>query len=64
MHKLFPFDETGVASRSSQILIAIETNRGWYAKNNIKPGAQLDMQALKAAIIERGFSVASYAIED
>lgn len=64
VHLLFPFDETGVASRSSNILIAIETNRDWYTKNNIKPGAQLDMQALRAAIVERGFSVATYAIED
>lgn len=64
IHKLFPFDETGVASRSDQILIAIETNRDWYVNNEIRPGAQLDMAALKAAIVERGFSIAAYAIED
>lgn len=64
IHKLFPYDETGVASRSEQILIAIETNRGWYAKNGISPGALLDMEALKAAIVERGFSPDTYAIED
>jgi len=64
IHKLFPHDETGVASRSRQILMAIETNRDWYAKNGISPGARLDMEALKAAITERGHSIATYAIED
>jgi len=64
VHKLFPYDESGVASRSDQILIAIETNRDWYADNNVRPGAQLDMESLRAAIIERGFSPANFAIED
>ena len=64
IHKLFPHDETGVASRSPQILMAVETNRGWYARNGISPGAQLDMKALKAAITQRGLSIATYAIED
>lgn len=64
VHKLFPFDESGVASRSDQILIAIETNRDWYAGNNVRPGAQLDMESLKAAIKRRGFSPAGFAIED
>ncbi|PXA03423.1 DUF192 domain-containing protein [Coraliomargarita sinensis] len=64
VHPLFPFDETPVASRSRQILIAIETNRGWYAKNGVKPGAQLDVEALKAAITKRGFAPTQYAIED
>lgn len=64
VHKLFPFDETPVASRSTDILIAVETNRGWYAENGISPGAQLDMEALKEAITRRGFPVAKYAIED
>ena len=64
VHKLFPYDETTVASRSQQILIAIETNRGWYAENDINPGAQLDMIALKKAITERGFSTTPYPFED
>jgi len=64
VHKLFPYDETGVASRSDQILIAIETNRGWYAKNGIRPGAQLDTESLKAAITKRGLAPTAYAIED
>lgn len=64
VYKLFPYDESGVASRSDQILIAIETNRDWYADNNVRPGAQLDIESLKAAITKRGFSPASFAFED
>lgn len=64
IHKLFPYDETPVASRNQQVLIAVETNRGWYAGNDINPGAQLDMKAMKAAITQRGFSPTAYLIED
>ena len=60
IHKLFPYDETPVASRSREILIAIETNRGWYAANDIQPGAQLDMAALRSALSQRGFSSEAY----
>lgn len=60
IHKLFPFDESPVASRSREILIAIETNRGWYAANDIQPGAQLDMEALRSALSKRGFSPEAY----
>lgn len=64
IHQLFPYDETPVASRSPQILMALETNRGWYDKNGIKPGARLDMEALKAAIAARGHSLDTFALED
>lgn len=64
IHKLFPYNETAVVSRSQRILMAVETNRGWYAGNGIGPGAQLDIEALKAAIVKRGFSPETYAIED
>ncbi|MFU8849234.1 MAG: DUF192 domain-containing protein [Opitutales bacterium] len=64
VHKLFPYDESPVASRSQEILIAIETNRDWYARNGIAPGARLDMEALKAAITKRGHSIANFALND
>lgn len=64
IHKLFPFDESPVSSRSREILIAIETNRGWYGRNEITPGARLDMEALKAGITKRGHSLANFAFEN
>lgn len=64
VHKLFPYDESPVVSRSPQILIAVETNRGWYAENEINPGARLNMEALKSAIARRGFTPSAYLLED
>jgi len=50
-----PLDENRVASYSSDIQFAVEMNQGWYRANGIKPGAQLDMAALRAALVARGF---------
>ena len=50
VHKLFPFDETTVNSRSSEVLIAVETNRGWYAANNIQVGDCIEMSSLVIAV--------------
>ena len=62
IHALYPYDENGVPSRSQQVLIAVETNRGWFARNNIAPGAQLDFDALTLAVSRRGKSLTNYPI--
>ena len=54
VHKLYPFDKNPVLSNSREIQIVAEMNRGWFAAYNIRPGAQLDMQALLTAIKARG----------
>lgn len=54
VHPLFPFDETTVSSRSSEILIAVETNQGWFRKHGIGKDAQLDLVALWQAVEARG----------
>ncbi|MEO0510168.1 MAG: DUF192 domain-containing protein [Verrucomicrobiota bacterium] len=64
VYPLYPYDETSVPSRSDQILIAVETNRGWYKANGVAPEAFIDMDAVKKAVIERGFKVTSFAIEE
>jgi uncharacterized membrane protein (UPF0127 family) len=53
VHKLFPYDETSVPSANSKVLIAVETNRGWYAAHDVKPGARIDMEALQTALKRR-----------
>jgi uncharacterized membrane protein (UPF0127 family) len=53
IHPLFPYDENPVPSRSDQVLIAIETNRGWYAAHGVQPGAHIDMDALQTALKRR-----------
>jgi uncharacterized membrane protein (UPF0127 family) len=50
-----PLDENPVASVSSTIQFAVEMNQGWYRRHGLKPGAQLDMAALRAALVARGF---------
>ena len=50
VHKLFPYDETVVNSRSREVLIAVETNRGWYAANGIQVGDRIDMSSLAFAL--------------
>ncbi|NBB78240.1 MAG: DUF192 domain-containing protein [Verrucomicrobia bacterium] len=54
VHKLFPYDENPVPSASHAILIAVETNRGWFQRNKVTPGATIDMEALKSALERRG----------
>ena len=56
IYPLHPFDETSVKSRSDQLQFALETNQGWYHRNSIKPGAQLDLAALATALKARGFT--------
>ena len=63
VHALYPYDENGVDSRSQEVLIVLETNRGWFARNSIAPGAQLDMEALAKAISRRGKSFDSYPFQ-
>tara|TARA_B100000886_G_scaffold340263_1_gene308780 strand:- start:1837 stop:2307 length:471 start_codon:yes stop_codon:yes gene_type:complete len=50
IHKLFPYDETTVNSRSREVLIAVETNRGWFAANGIQVGDRIDMSSLAFAL--------------
>lgn len=53
VHKLFPFDENAVSSTSAQILIAVETNRGWFEANQVTTGAMIDLDALENALKRR-----------
>ena len=55
IYQLHPFDETGVSSTSSDLLLALEMNQGWYRENGVRPGAQIDLKAVAAALKERGF---------
>lgn len=56
IYPMYPMDERSVKSRRSDILMALEMNQGWYAKNGMKPGSSLDLDSLKSALIQRGIS--------
>jgi uncharacterized membrane protein (UPF0127 family) len=55
IYALHPFDEKTVSSRGTELKYALEMNQGWYQANGVKPGAQLDLKALAAALQARGF---------
>ena len=56
VYPMYPMDERSVKSRRSDILMALEMNQGWYAKNGIKPGDAIDLKSLKTALLRRGIA--------
>lgn len=62
IYPLHPFDETGVRSRSTELLFALEMNQGWFRENGIKPGALLELKAVAAALKARGFEPEKFGI--
>lgn len=62
IHKLYPYNENAVPSRSHEILIVVETNQGWFQRNNVKPGAKINLKALKQAVRARGYSPVDYSL--
>lgn len=62
VYPLHPFDETSVASRSSELQFALEVNQGWFREKGVKPGAKLDLKALAAALKERGFEPRKFGL--
>jgi hypothetical protein len=63
VYPMYPFDERTVSSRSEAIQFSLETNQGWYTANGVKPGAQLDLKALAAALKARGFEPKEFKLE-
>lgn len=62
IYPMYPRDTTPVPSRSDQIQWALEMNQGWFARVGLKPGAQLDMESLAAALTARGASPVAYGL--
>jgi uncharacterized membrane protein (UPF0127 family) len=62
VRQMFPFDETSVPSARDDIQFALEMNQGWFARRSVHAGAQLDLNALAAALKARGFDPADYGI--
>ncbi len=64
IYAMQPFDETTIPSRSAHIKFPLEMNQGWFAQNGVKPGAQLDLKALAAALNERGFEPRKFGLAE
>ena len=54
IYPMYPLDERTVPSRSRSIQFCLEMNQGWYARNGVKPGARLDLPAVREALKARG----------
>ena len=61
VRKLFPHDTSRVRSASARVALAVETNRGWFRRHNVTPGARIDLDALGRAIRARGFPPDAFA---
>lgn len=57
VYPMYPFDERTVSSRGSNLLYALEMNQNWFRDSGVKPGAQLDLKALAAAMKARGYEL-------
>jgi hypothetical protein len=62
VYPLYPYDETPVASQAEDYTMALEMNQGWFAKNEVKPGAKLGLKELAAALRARGFKPEKYGL--
>lgn len=60
VYPMYPYDDTRVLSRSSAMKFALEMHQGWYAKNGVRSGAQIDLAAIAAALRARGYKPGSF----
>ncbi len=60
---MIPHDERSVRSRAADLQFAIEMNQNWYRDRGVKPGAKLDLAALKAALEARGFEPRRFGLQ-
>lgn len=62
IHAMYPQDLRSVRSRRDDLSYALEMNQGWFRKNGIRPGAQLDPATLSQALRARGANPADYRL--
>lgn len=62
IYPMYPHDEKSIPSVARR-QIALEMNQGWFARAGVKPGAKLDLKALKDAMKARGFKPETYDLK-
>ena len=62
VHKLYPYDERSVPSRSKNISLVLEMNQGWFNANQVHPGSRIDCQTIRTAIRARGFNPEEFSV--
>ena len=64
IYPMYPHVEDSVKSKSENIQFALEMNQGWFAQNGIRPGLKLNMEELKKALRDRGFSLQKFHLDE
>lgn len=54
IYPLHPRDERSVPSHARDLQFALEVNQGWFKEHGVKPGAKLDLKAVRDAVKARG----------
>lgn len=65
LREIFPMyagDTQSTVSRRDNLQFALEMNHGWFAANKIRPGAQMNLDDLKAALKSRGENLQDYEL--
>lgn len=62
IYPMYPHDERTVSSRNREIQFCLEMNQGWYRQNGVRPGARLDLGAVGAALLARGFKPETFGL--
>ncbi|WOO42620.1 DUF192 domain-containing protein [Rubellicoccus peritrichatus] len=62
IYKMYPHDFTAVESRRTDIPFCLEMNQGWFADKKVRPGSQLNLDELRAAIKARGFEPVQFGL--
>ena len=60
IHRMYPYEEKAVTSTSRSVQFALEMNAGWFREQGIGIGEQLDLDAVRSALQERGFDPHRY----
>lgn len=60
VYPLFPFDERTVKSHREDLQYALEVKQGWFDFSGVKVGDRIDLGAVEAALIERGFDARKF----
>ncbi len=60
IYAMLPYDETTIRSRSEALKFALEMNRGWFRESGVKPGARLDLAAVREALKARGVALEAF----
>jgi hypothetical protein len=62
IYPMLPFDEATIRSRDERLQFALEMNQGWFHDNGVRPGARLDLAALREALKARGATPGDFGL--